>query len=171
MRKNLLLLLLAAMFTMISCGSDQTPPPREVDPFIQSLQGTWRTDSYIEYDEEYKEVVRVWIDSDEIFGEGFSRTFYIFNEDGSLTTYASACDPSMGPFIHNYFCTYNQDSKILMLTNRTEIHQYLVSSYDGEYLVLDRTLRYQYDSFTDKCYYTYVRETLKRDPNWTMPQN
>jgi hypothetical protein len=156
---------------MVSCETDKTQTPREVDPFILSLQGTWRTDSYIEYDKEYKEVLRVWIESDEIFGEGFSRTHYIFNEDGTLTTYASACDPSMGPFIHNYFCRYNQDSKILLLTNPTEIHHYLVSSYDGEYLVLDRTLRYQYDSFTDKYYYTYVRETLKRDPNWTMPQN
>ncbi|MBO5962089.1 MAG: hypothetical protein J6Q01_02960 [Alistipes sp.] len=169
MRRNFLLLLLAAMFTMISCEKNQQP--REIDPFIQSLRGTWRTDSYIEYDKEYKEVVKVWIDSDEIFGEGISRTFYIFKEDGTLTTYASACNPSMEPFIDDYFCAYNQDSKILLLTSRTTILSYLVSSYDGEYLVLDCTLRYQYDRFTDKYYYTYVRETLKRDPNWTMPQN
>ena len=167
--KTIMIFLLVALFGFSSCEKNQQP--REIDPFIQSLQGTWRTDSYIEYDKEYKEVVKVWIDSDEIFGEGISRTFYIFKEDGTLTTYASACNPSMEPFIDDYFCAYNQDSKILMLTSRTTIRSYLVSSYDGEYLVLDCTLRYQYDRFTDKYYYTYVRETLKRDPNWTMPQN
>ena len=167
--KTIIIFLLAALFGFSSCEKNQQP--REIDPFIQSLQGTWRTDSYIEYDKEYKEVVNVWIDSDEIFGQGISRTYYIFKEDGTLTTYASACNPSMGPFIDDYLCAYNQDSKILLLTSRTTILSYLVSSYDGEYLVLDCTIRYQYDRFTDKYYYTYVRETLKRDPDWVMPQN
>ena len=168
MRRNFLLLLLAAMFTMISCEKNQQP--REIDPFIQSLQGTWRTDSYILYDKEYKEIVQVIIENNRVFGEGFSATFYIFKEDGTLTTYASACNPSMEPFIDDYFCSYNQESKILTLTNRATIDQYLVSSYDGESLVLDYTI-HQYDSYIDKHYYRYVRETLKRDPDWTMPQN
>lgn len=192
--KTIIVCLLAVLFGLTSCEkvNNDTPPFLEnekdvttdlikaveengvmekfaIDAFIQSLQGTWRTDSYILYDKEYKEVVQVIIENNRVFGEGFSATFYIFNECGTLTTYADGCNPST-PIICNYFCSYNQESKILTLTNRATIDQYLVSSYDGESLVLDYTI-HQYDSYIDKHYYRYVRETLKRDPDWTMPQN
>ena len=170
MRRNFLLLLLAAMFTMISCEKNQQP--REIDPFIQSLQGRWVTDTLVNYDKEWKEVELVLIENGWPYLEGISSDHYTFNADGTLT-HSYFNPPNGWVDLWTLPCFYDKASKIISVKrDNGKTHcEYLVSSYDGECLVLDYTLRYQYDRFTDKYYYTYVRETLKRDPNWTMPQN
>lgn len=161
MRKNLLLLLLAAMFTMISCESDKTPTPREVDPFIQSLQGTWSTYTMIHYDEEWKEVIEVLAENGSFNGEWSSYILYTFNADGTITYQRVLCGPDE-PEERTCPCFYDPESKIITVKDDKDeiLREYLVSDYDGEYLTLD----YKEPVYIGGIGYTIrcVRETIKR---------
>ena len=160
MRKNLLLLLLAAMFTMISCEKDK--PSREIDPFIQSLQGTWWRYSLVHYDKEWEEIELVLIENGCAQLEGLGYYLYTFNTDGTITYYFEPVDPGVEPKMITCSCSYDPASKIITVkSGNGATIEYLVSSYDSEYLVLDYT-EHLYDSYIDRHYYRYVRETLKR---------
>ena len=160
MRKNFLLLLLAAMFTMVSCETDKTQTPREVDPFLLSLQGTWSTYTMIHYDEEWKEVIEVLAENGSFNGEWSAYILYTFNADGTITYQRVPCGP-FEPEERTCPCFYDPESKIITVKDDKDeiLREYLVSDYDGEYLTLD----YKQPIFTDRTGYTLrcIRETLR----------
>ncbi|MBO4935389.1 MAG: hypothetical protein J6C94_01285 [Alistipes sp.] len=161
MRKNLLLLLLAAMFTMVSCETDKTQTPREVDPFLLSLQGTWSPYTRIHYDEEWKEVIEVLIENGWCLLEGIGHELYTFNADGTITYYLEVCYTDE-PFVETWPCFYDPESRIITVKNYKDeiLREYLVSDYDGEYLTLD----YKEPAYIGGIGYMIrcIRETLKR---------
>ena len=135
---------------------------RVVDPFIQSLKGTWVTDTLVYYDKEWKEVIKVLMENGRTDLDGMSSDHYTFNADGTLTI--SYLDLPYGwKDLWTLPCFYDEASKIISVKrNNGETHcEYLVSDYDGEYLTLDYT-EHLYDSYTDEHTYRYVRETLKK---------
>ena len=134
---------------------------REVDPFIQSLQGTWRTESYISYDKEWKEIEEILIGEGAPKLEGGGLRRYIFNVDGSLT-HARYIMPNGWTDQWTYPCYYNEEQKTITVKNEEgEKFDFLISDYDGEQLVLDYTI-HSYNDCTDTHKFYYLRETLKR---------
>ena len=180
--KTIIICLLAALFGFSSCEKEKTQPlnqkenllsnennaidnseNREVDPFIQSLQGTWSIYTMIYYDKEWKEVESVAIEKGDSKMEGLGHRLYTFNTDGTFTYYLDPCYPGKEPEVVTYSCFYDSESKIITMKNDKGVtrYEYLVSGYDGEYLVLDYS-EHLYDSYIDKHYYRYIRETLKK---------
>ena len=160
--KKYFLLLLLAVFAFSSCDNDSNQP-REVHPFIKSLEGLWVTDSLYNYDKEWTEVELALIENGWPNLEGISPRRYTFNADGTLTYSMYTVNPPIGwEEIGTYPCYYNEETKILTIKNeKGQTYEFLVSDYDGEYLVLDYT-QHSYDSYIDKHYYRYVREVLQR---------
>ena len=184
MRKSFLLLLLAAMFTMVSCEMDKTQSlgevenvdksenddvidnneNREIDPFIQSLQGTWHTYTLIHYDSEWKDIEAVLMENGSSDLDGIAGSYYTFAMDGTLTYSSHILYPPFGTKEWWTFpCTYDQEREIIALINDKgeTLQEFRVYGYDGEYLTLDYT-EHLYQSYTDKHTYRYVRETLKK---------
>ena len=159
--KKYFLLLLLAVFAFSSCDNASNQA-REVHPFIKSLEGTWKTDSYVLYNEEWKDIVEILIENGQAYPVGATPRRYTFNADGTLTYSMYTESPPIGwEEIGTYPCYYNEETKILTIKNeKGQTYEFLVSDYDGEYLVLDYT-QHSYDSYIDKHYYRYVRETLK----------
>ena len=159
MKRNFLLLLLA-VFAFSSCDNDSNQP-REVHPFIKGLEGLWVTDTLIHYDNEWNEIESIIIENGWSNFEGASSGYYTFKSDGTLTlSYIILPDG----WVDKWSCCpcfYNEESKIITVKKQDgeTLREYLISDYDGEYLVLDYT-EHLYDSY--KHYYRYVRETLKR---------
>ena len=58
--KTLIICLLVAVFGFTSCEDSKTLP-REVHPFIKSLEGLWVTDTLIHYDNEWNEIESIII--------------------------------------------------------------------------------------------------------------
>ena len=160
--RTIIICLLTVLFGFSSCEKDK--PSREIDPFIQSLQGTWATYTKVYYDNEWKNIEAVLMENGSSDLEGIGGSYYTFAMDGTLTFSSYIDYPPFGiKKWWTYPCTYDQEREIIALINDKgeTIQEYRVYGYDGEYLSLEYTL-HAYDSYTDKDIYKYVREILKR---------
>ncbi len=181
MRKNFLLLLLAAMFTMVSCENNESTKQQQSEEelyidnlmaqcqnfdsqtLVQNLPGEWVVDSEFVYDSEWKDIVETHIFQGVHQLAGLANVTYTFATDGKGLYYSTnvSLGPNEPPYTYDYEWNYDVEGKKLVMSNEDMRIECVVSGFNGTYLILDRT-DHVYDSYTDKHTYSYIREILKR---------
>lgn len=151
MRKNLLLLLFAAMFTMVSCNNNEEKPlsPEEkfvqelmkqsknfdAETLVQGLPGVWTLDAKYRYDAKYKSVTDVIVFEGVPYWEGGASYTYTFNTNGK-----GECVMHTGEndSTYSFDWSYDAESSKLILSGDYNM-QRVVSGFNGEYLLLDNS--------------------------------
>ena len=151
MKKNLLLLLLAAVFTMISCDNNEKQPlsPEEqfvqdlmkqskdfdAENLVQSLPGVWDLDAKFRYDAKYKNVTDVIVFEGQAYWDGGASYTYTFNANGKgeCSMYTGENDST-----YSFDWHYDAESSKLILSGDYNM-QRVVSGFNGEYLILDNS--------------------------------
>lgn len=105
--------------------------------FAETLPGTWSVDSEMTYDSEWRQVVEPYRLMGMDYAEGGASLKYNFAADGEGLKEVEAHVPGEEPSVKNFTWTYNVDDSRLILNFETSTMEYLMSGYDGEYIVLD----------------------------------
>ena len=169
MRKNLLLLLLAAMSTMVSCDDNAQHKSKhemaidnlmtqcrnfDATTLSQELPGVWEIDTDVRYDDMWQKITDWYM----VLGEcntdvgGWGGTKYEFSADGKCLYHVTTCGPSSDEYPKVFEWHYDVDKNLLVLSGDYTI-QHKVSGFNGGYIVFE-----SYDSTNEKN----VRKIYKR---------
>ena len=182
MRKSFLLLLLAAMFTMVSCENNESTKQQQSEEelcinnlmaqcqnfdsqtLVQNLPGNWIRDSYLIYDEKWSTIEKPFLVMGTMNADGLEMTPYTFAVDGTGTYSYEDVSPTFETVVINFTWSYDAESRKFLISSDNIYRECVVSGFNGAYLVLDY-VNHLYDSYTDKHTYSYVREILKKSQN------
>ncbi len=162
MRTKHLILVLAAMFAIVSCNNDDNGPQKskyataidnlitesknlDAATFAQDLPGMWEIDTEVIYDDNWYDVVNWHM----FFGEynndyiGWSSTKYEFLADGTGLFHYTTCDPTEDNTPRSFNWEYDADNHVLTFVGNYNA-RYNVVGFNSEYIVLEF-----YDSIND----------------------
>ena len=152
MRKNFLLLLLAAMFTMVSCANNESTKQQSEEELyidnlmaqcqnfdsqtlVQKLPGGWVTDSVYGYDENWQNVKYVIVYKGNHRWEGSANYTYTYATDGTGNCHIETVGPANNTsYAFNW--QYNPDCQELVLDGERRA-RWRVSGFNNEYLIVD----------------------------------
>ena len=163
MRKSYFLLLFAAMFTLFSCNNEKQPnnPPLseedkivnelmaqcqnfDAEDIIYGLPGEWDAYFQLFYDDAWQVIEEChmlagkWQPGHNIGVPEIKRYTFTSDGKGAYHVYSYFNGPESEWYIASFDWQYNVENRTLVLEGEHS-HQFVVSGFNGEYLVWDWT--------------------------------
>jgi len=163
MRKSYFLLLFAAMFTLFSCNNEKQPnnPPLseedkivnelmaqcqdfDAEDIIYGLPGEWDAYFQLFYDDAWQVIEECymlagkWQPGHNIGVPEIKRYTFTSDGKGAYHVYSSSNGSGLEWFIASFDWQYNVENRTLVLEGEYS-RQFVVSGFNGEYLVWDWT--------------------------------
>lgn len=154
MKKSYLMLLLVAMFALVACDNNDNKPQRseydiaidnlmaqckdfDAEILTQGLVGEWKEDSFLSYDDEWKTITSAWYIMGEMNCVGLSCKHYVFTSDGKGSYRFTPEYPPFEEIVVSFDWQYDAKNSTLTFNKDGYSHQYNVSGFSKEYIVLD----------------------------------
>ena len=158
------ILIILAIFALFSCNNEKssnTPQPEseedkivnelmaqcqnfDADDIIQGLPGEWDAYFQLFYDDALQKITEVYMlegkfqPGHNIGAPEIKRYTFTPDGKGSYYVYSSSSGPGLEEYTASFDWQYNVENRTLVLEGEHS-HQFVVSGFNGEYLVWDWT--------------------------------